>query len=278
MVLRLALTLVCFSTYAPLTSACYTGLVSDCSGNDMLAYGDTTLNECLSLCDDNDDCAGFTYPFSNGCILKSASCDAAEGTCAADNCFYKKTGSGCRYTSATYLGNYITTETQCTAAGGSGFQQCADTGVSYCCDQCTGSHACGGLSACACVASISEYLTAGDSCWDPSGQDCSCTSINIGDNSRSGGTVPSELSACTSLTKLSLNTGAMTGTIPPELSTLTSLTEINFGSNRGMTGSFPAELSTLTSLQKIFMDKNSFTGAIPPEWSTLTSLTNLCVS
>ena len=125
---------------------------------------------------------------------------------------------------------------------------------------------------------LTLYLESAESCYDPSGQDCSCTSISIGDSCDCGGTVPSELSACTSLTKIALNTGAMTGTIPPELSTLTSLTEINFGSNRGMTGSFPAELSTLTSLQKIFMDKNSFTGAIPPEWSTLTSLTNLCVS
>ena len=125
---------------------------------------------------------------------------------------------------------------------------------------------------------LTEYLESAESCYDPSGQDCSCTSISIGDSCDCGGTVPSELSACTSLTKTALNTGAMTGTIPPELSTLTSLTELNFGNNRGMTGSFPAELSTLTSLQKIFMDKNSFTGAIPSEWSTLNSLTNLCVS
>ena len=256
---------------------------------------DTADDEaCMALCSAEPECAFIGFNTNDKCRLYE-SCDETRQTQHKFNTYEK-----------VVLDVFITSLAGCTANGGSGFNQCPDTDVYYCCDVCTGSYDCNGLYSCACVDSrtpvpipaptpkpipaptpkpisasssgLALYLESAESCYDPSGQDCSCTSINIWDSCDCGGTVPSELSACTSLTKLSLNTGAMTGTIPPELSTLTSLTEVNFGSNRGMTGSFPAELSTLTSLQKIFMDKNSFTGAIPPEWSTLTSLTNLCVS
>lgn len=154
--LRLALSLVCFSACAPLTSACYT-TVSDCGGNDLQAYGDRTLNECKWLSDENENCAGFTFAYSwFGYMysLKSASCEAAAGSCGAEAYFYKKT----------------------------------------------------------CVASMLEAMTE-DSCWDSSGQDCTCTLISLGASCDCSGTVPSELSACTSLTTLSLDIGAMTGCV-----------------------------------------------------------------
>lgn len=75
----------------------------------------------------------------------------------------------------------------------------------------------------------------------------------------------------TQLQFVTLNGNALTGTLPPEFSTLTRLTAVNLNSN-ALTGPLPAAWSTLTQLQAIYLDDNALTGPLPAAWSTLTQL------
>jgi len=88
------------------------------------------------------------------------------------------------------------------------------------------------------------------------------------------GSIPSELSALTSLALLYLYNNNLTGAIPSELSALTSLTHLLLSGNN-LTGAIPSELSALTSLTVLYLYGNNLTGAIPSELSALTSLTQL---
>eukprot|EP01025_Chloroclados_australasicus_P045957 TRINITY_DN5070_c1_g1_i5.p2 TRINITY_DN5070_c1_g1~~TRINITY_DN5070_c1_g1_i5.p2 ORF type:complete len:307 (-),score=34.45 TRINITY_DN5070_c1_g1_i5:386-1306(-) len=88
------------------------------------------------------------------------------------------------------------------------------------------------------------------------------------------GTIPAELSELTSLTLLELGQNSLLGTIPPELSSLTSLTYLSMFRN-SLSGTIPVQLSVLASLERFFLYVNSLTGSIPPELSELTSLTHL---
>jgi len=108
------------------------------------------------------------------------------------------------------------------------------------------------------------------------------------------GTIPSSLSALTSLQTLKLSVNQLTGSIPdlsaltsllelwlhnnqltgsiPDLSAWTSLLDLNLSNNK-LTGSIP-DLSALTSLQSLHLDFNQLTGSIP-DLSALTSLLGL---
>ena len=91
------------------------------------------------------------------------------------------------------------------------------------------------------------------------------------------GSIPHELGSLTSLTELSLRFNGLTGPIPPELGSLTSLTKLNLSqsTSNGLTGPIPAELGNLTSLTELVLSGNALTGPIPPELGNLTRLTGL---
>ena len=93
-------------------------------------------------------------------------------------------------------------------------------------------------------------------------------------NNELTGSIPSELSQLTSLTSLSLDENQLSGSIPSELGQLTSLTWLWLGENL-LTGSIPSELGQLTSLTSLNLDGNQLSGSIPSELGQLTSLTEL---
>lgn len=81
--------------------------------------------------------------------------------------------------------------------------------------------------------------------------------------------IPTQITNLTGLTDLVIYTSALTGNIPAALSSLTTLTNIDFESNSGLTGSIPPQLSTLTALQQILCTGSKLVGSLPPQLSTL---------
>ena len=76
------------------------------------------------------------------------------------------------------------------------------------------------------------------------------------------------------VTRLSLSSNGLTGTIPRMLGNLTSLRELRLQWN-GLTGAIPREFGNLTSLENLSLQWNRLTGLIPPEFGNLTSLRTL---
>ena len=85
---------------------------------------------------------------------------------------------------------------------------------------------------------------------------------------------------------------ALNGQIPPELSNLSNLEEIDLGSRNSicidgecreveerefnrLTGPIPSELGNLTNLERLYLFGNQLTGPIPPELGNLTNLERL---
>ena len=102
------------------------------------------------------------------------------------------------------------------------------------------------------------------------------TSLGLGSSGLSG-SIPPELGRLTSLTELYLYDNQLSGSIPPELGRLTSLTWL-YLSDSGLSGSIPPELGRLTSLTWLDLNGNDLSGSIPPELGRLTSLTGLDLS
>ena len=88
------------------------------------------------------------------------------------------------------------------------------------------------------------------------------------------GTIPIELGNLSNLTILLLGDNSLTGSIPSELGNLTNLTTFNLYSN-SLTGTIPKELGNLTELTSLWLHYNSLTGTIPKELGNLTKLTVL---
>ena len=131
---------------------------------------------------------------------------------------------------------------------------------------------------------LSSELESTYSCYDPSGSSCNCTSINLHIQGLDG-TLPAELSACTTLTYLHVAVSILTGTIPVELSTVTSLTSLCVRHHAAAPLAFTcaAPLSSLSEFSRVELPprrhlyQNRLTGTIPVELSTMTSITSLCV-
>ena len=85
------------------------------------------------------------------------------------------------------------------------------------------------------------------------------------------GTIPSELGTLSSLRKLSLSSNQLTGEIPPELDSLASLEFLSLASNR-LTGEIPSELGNLANLELLFLSSNRLIGEIPSELGNLANL------
>mmetsp|Transcript_24439 Transcript_24439/g.37120 ORF Transcript_24439/g.37120 Transcript_24439/m.37120 type:complete len:1157 (+) Transcript_24439:210-3680(+) len=77
------------------------------------------------------------------------------------------------------------------------------------------------------------------------------------------GTVPAEVSALSTLTTVSfVNDGSLTGSIPSEIGLMTGLTLLQFFRS-GMSGTVPKSLSSLVNMEALILSSNSFTGTIP---------------
>ncbi|MFD2571789.1 putative Ig domain-containing protein [Spirosoma soli] len=88
------------------------------------------------------------------------------------------------------------------------------------------------------------------------------------------GTIPASLSALSNLTGLILENNQLSGPIPPSLSALSNLTQLNVGFNR-LSGGIPSSLSALTNLTSLNLGVNGLSGSIPASLSALSNLTGL---
>ena len=88
------------------------------------------------------------------------------------------------------------------------------------------------------------------------------------------GGIPPELTHLTQLTELDLSANELTGLLPPELGGLESLKSLDLNEN-DLTGSLPPELGGLASLESLDLSGNSFSGPIPSELASLESLRSL---
>ena len=88
------------------------------------------------------------------------------------------------------------------------------------------------------------------------------------------GTIPPELGNLTSLTNLRLSNNKLTGQIPSSLGSLANLQGLYLSSNQ-LTGQIPAELGSLTKLEVLHLYDNQLTGEIPPELGSLATLERL---
>ena len=99
------------------------------------------------------------------------------------------------------------------------------------------------------------------------------TYLNLYNNQLTG-EIPAELGSLTSLEGLRLYNNQLTGEIPAELGSLTNLKVLLLNSNQ-LTGEIPAELGSLTNLKDLRLLRNQLTGEIPAELGSLTSLEGL---
>ena len=100
--------------------------------------------------------------------------------------------------------------------------------------------------------------------------------LDIDGNGLSG-TLPPELGDLTSLTELSLQNNGLSGPLPPELGNLTNLKALYLTGNN-LSGPIPPELGNLTSLQSLSLRSNNLSGPLPPELGGLASLVWLYLS
>ena len=83
--------------------------------------------------------------------------------------------------------------------------------------------------------------------------------------------------AASGLTRLSLASKFLTGTIPPALGDLTALVELNLHNNE-LSGSIPAALGDLSNLTDLELSNNRLSGSIPTALGDLTALDRLDLS
>ena len=98
------------------------------------------------------------------------------------------------------------------------------------------------------------------------------TLINLWQNRLAGPLPGRELAAALpALTALDFLTNQLTGTLPVELTALSSLNYLNLGYNR-LRGTVPSELGNLDQITYLMVDWNDLTGTIPPELGRLVQL------
>ncbi|MBW3670684.1 MAG: fibronectin type III domain-containing protein, partial [Acidobacteria bacterium] len=101
----------------------------------------------------------------------------------------------------------------------------------------------------------------------------SVVELRLGWNSLSG-TIPPQIGNLSSLTRLHLDFSQLSGSIPAEVGNLASLRYLNLSSTR-IGGAIPSTFGNLSSLQSFAADNASLEGGIPAELGGLTSLTFL---
>lgn len=88
------------------------------------------------------------------------------------------------------------------------------------------------------------------------------------------GPIPPEIGTLTSLKSLDLAWNQLTGALPKEIGKLTNLVKLNVPLNF-LNGTLPVEIGNLTKLTWLYLGYNNFVGAIPKEIGKLTSLNKL---
>ncbi|CAL9771747.1 unnamed protein product [Musa acuminata subsp. burmannicoides] len=88
--------------------------------------------------------------------------------------------------------------------------------------------------------------------------------------------IPPELSSLTSLQLLNLSSANISGAIPPSFGALASLRLLDLSSN-ALSGPIPQRLGAMASLQFLLLNSNRLSGSIPPALANLTSLQVLCL-
>ena len=98
------------------------------------------------------------------------------------------------------------------------------------------------------------------------------TELNLTGNQLSG-TIPPALGNLTSLTVLDLHSNQLSGTVPSQLGKLANLTVLSLDNNR-LSGEIPSQLGALTNLARLYLSRNQLSGTVP---STLGNPANLAV-
>jgi hypothetical protein len=109
-----------------------------------------------------------------------------------------------------------------------------------------------------------------------SGKGVLATAVDLSGQSLTG-TIPPEISTLTAVTALGLLNNILTGTMPSDIGAMTALNVLILNNNK-LTGSVPPEFGELTGLTRLFLYKNELVGSIPPELSALTSMTQIGMS
>ena len=100
--------------------------------------------------------------------------------------------------------------------------------------------------------------------------------LDLSENGLSG-TIPPELGSLTKLQWLDLYSNQLSGFIPSELGKLTNLELLSLGDNR-LSGGIPPELGNITKLTQLALWVNQLSGSIPSELGRLTNLELLSLS
>ncbi|PON58454.1 Tyrosine-protein kinase [Parasponia andersonii] len=101
--------------------------------------------------------------------------------------------------------------------------------------------------------------------------------LRLGSNSLDGQVPSAKLSTLKELTYLELDNNNLSGSIPLELGSCTSLALLNLAQNH-LTGPLPAELGNLSHLQVLKLQLNSISGEIPTPITQLQQLSVLNIS
>ena len=88
------------------------------------------------------------------------------------------------------------------------------------------------------------------------------------------GSIPQELGSLSSLRRLHLGGNALSGEIPPELGSLATLERLDLNGN-ALSGEIPPEFGDLANLERLYLWGNALTGEIPPELGGLANLEQL---
>ena len=99
------------------------------------------------------------------------------------------------------------------------------------------------------------------------------TSLRLVERDLSG-SIPPELGSLSNLRSLNITGNRLTGGIPPELGSLSNLRTLVLVANE-LAGSIPPELGSLSNLQSLELGGNRMTGGIPPELGSLSNLQSL---
>ena len=99
------------------------------------------------------------------------------------------------------------------------------------------------------------------------------TGLDLSEN-RLTGDIPSELASLSSLERLYLHDNNLSGEIPSWVGALSNLQWLDLGENR-LSGEIPTELGDLTDLQELLLDNNQLAGEIPFDVGDLTELRQL---
>ena len=90
------------------------------------------------------------------------------------------------------------------------------------------------------------------------------------------GELPAELGSLSSVQRLELGNNKLSGEIPTELGSLSSVQRLELGNNK-LTGEIPTELGNLGNLEVLLLGSNQLTGEIPMELGSLSNLETLVI-